>query len=110
MLRLIQIILILSSLCGLGGCVGPDYGPTYGYPGYGYSPYSYGWPIYARGYSPNFAVHHSWEEHHGPGHSESFYHSSAGGGHSFARSGGSGGHTGGSGGHAGGGHGGGGHH
>ena len=94
MLRLIQIILILSLLCGIGGCVGPDYGPTYGYPGYGYSPYSYGWPIYARGYAPVFAVHHPWEEHHAHGHNESFFHPSASGGHSFGHGGGYGGHTG----------------
>lgn len=74
MLRSIQIILIVILLCGLGGCVGPGYGPTYGYPDYGYSPYSYGIPVYARGYAPNFAVHHAWEEHHAVGHSQSFYH------------------------------------
>ncbi|HVA84381.1 MAG TPA: hypothetical protein VNF28_05735 [Candidatus Binataceae bacterium] len=108
MLRLIQIILILSSLCGLGGCLGPGYGPTYGYPDYGYSPYSYGWPVYARGYEPMFNVHHPWEEHHGFGHNESFFHSPEGGGHSFGHGGGEGRGYGG-GGHGGGGHGGGGH-
>ena len=69
----IQTILVLSLLCGLGGCFGPDYGPTYGYPTTGYSPYSYGLPVYARGYAPAFTVHHPWEEHHGAGHHESFY-------------------------------------
>lgn len=99
MLRLIRIILILSSLCGLCACVGPDYGPTYGYPNYGYSPYSYGLPVYARGYAPAFAVHHPWEEHHAYGHSESFYHSAP----PAAHFGGPGGHVGGGGGHGGGG-------
>jgi hypothetical protein len=71
--RSIQTILILSLLCGLGGCLGPDYGPTYGYPTHGYSPYSYGLPVYAGGYAPAFAVRHPWEEHHGEGHHQSFF-------------------------------------
>jgi len=104
-LRLIQIILILSSLDGLSGCIGPGYGPTYGYPEYGYSPYSYGLPVYARGYAPAFAVHHPWEEHHGYGHSESFFRSPGGGGRSVGHGGGYGGHPSSSGGHSGGGHG-----
>jgi len=71
MRRLLQT-LILGLICfALYGC-----GPTYGYygdPGYGYAPYSYGWPIYAGGYAPNFTVHHSWEDHHlGGGHHQSF--------------------------------------
>jgi hypothetical protein len=72
--RAIQTILALTLIGALSGCFGPDYGPTYGYPTYGYSPYSYGVPVYARGYAPTFAVHHPWEEHHGKGHHESFYH------------------------------------
>ena len=74
MRRLIQSILVVSLISRLGGCLGPDYGPTYGYPTYGYSPYSYGVPVYARGYAPDFTVHHPWEEHHAAGHHESFYH------------------------------------
>lgn len=74
MRRSIQAILVLSLLCGLSGCFGPDYSPSYGYPGYGYSPYSYGFPVYTSGYAPTFIVHHPWEEHHIHGHSESFYH------------------------------------
>jgi hypothetical protein len=73
MRRSIQVILLVSLLCGLVGCFGPDYGPTYGYPTNGYSPYSYGLPVYARGYDPTFTVHHPWEEHHGAGHHQSFY-------------------------------------
>ena len=49
---------------GLLGCFGPDYGPSYGRLIAGYSPYSYGWPVYAYGYTPTFVVHHPWEEHH----------------------------------------------
>jgi hypothetical protein len=75
--RSIQAIFVLSMLCGLAGCFGPDYGPTYGYPTTGYSPYSYGLPVYARGYAPVFTVHHPWEEHHEQGHHESFYHGPA---------------------------------
>jgi hypothetical protein len=96
--RSIQTILILSLLCGLGGCLGPDYGPTYGYPTHGYSPYSYGLPVYAGGYAPAFAVHHPWEEHHGEGHHQSFFRGPAVAPH-FA-----GGHAGGFSGHGGGGH------
>jgi hypothetical protein len=101
--RLLRQTLILGLLCfGVSGC-----GPTYGYygdRGYGYAPYSYGWPIYARGYAPGFAVHHSWEDHHiGYGH-----HGTFGGGHTaFGAHGGGlgGGHGGGfGGGHGGGGH------
>jgi hypothetical protein len=69
----IQTILLLCIVGGLGGCYGPDYGPTYGYPTNGFSPYSYGVPVYARGYAPTFDVHHPWEEHHGEGHHESFF-------------------------------------
>jgi hypothetical protein len=77
MRRLLQGTLILVLLgCGVSGCGEPRYG-YYGNPGYGYAPYSYGWPTYARGYAPGFAVHHSWEDHHlGDGHHETF-----GGGH-----------------------------
>jgi hypothetical protein len=71
--RSIQTILLLSLIGGLSGCFGPDYGPTYGYPSSGYAPYSYGVPVYARGYDPVFTVHHPWEEHHGEGHHESFF-------------------------------------
>jgi hypothetical protein len=77
MRRSIQTILVLILLCGLGGCFGPDYFPTYGYPTPGFSPYSYNLPVYASGYAPVFVVHHPWEEHHGPGHHESFYHGPA---------------------------------
>jgi len=75
--RSIRTILALSLIAGLGGCYRPDYGPTYGYPTYGYSPYSYGVPVYARGYAPVFTMHHPWEEHHGGGHHESFFHGPA---------------------------------
>ncbi len=86
MRRLLQQALILGLLYfGLSGCA-----PTYGYYGdraYGYAPYSYGWPIYARGYAPGFALHHSWEDHHiGYGHHETF-----GGGHPGGFGGGHGG-------------------
>jgi hypothetical protein len=74
----IQAILLISLLCGLGGCFGPDYGPTYGYPTSGFAPYSYGFPVLSHGYAPNFAVHHPWEEHHEVGHAETFYHAPAG--------------------------------
>jgi hypothetical protein len=70
--RSIQTVLVLCMLCGLGGCFGPDYGPSYGYPTAGYAPYSYGVPVYARGYAPVFIVHHPWEQHHEEGHHESF--------------------------------------
>jgi hypothetical protein len=85
--RLLHEMLILTVFCcGLSGC-----GPTYGYygdPGYGYAPYSYGWPIYTRGYAPDFNVHHSWEDHHlGGGHHQSF----GGGGHFGGFGGGHGG-------------------
>jgi hypothetical protein len=105
MRRLLREMLILGLLCfGLIGCGEPTYG-YYGNPGYGYAPYSYGWPFYARGYAPVFTDHHSWEDHHlGEGHHQSF----GGGGHFGALGGG--GHMGGfGGGHGGGGHGGGGH-
>src|ERR1700722_7122001 len=100
MRRLLQT-LILGLLCfALYGC-GPTYG-DYGDPGYGYAPYSYGWPIYTRGYAPDFTLHHSWEEHHlGEGHHQSF----GGGEHFGGHAGGfGGGHGGGGGGHGGGGH------
>jgi len=71
--RSIQTILALGLIVGLMGCFGPDYGPTYGYPTHGYSPYSYGVPVYARGYAPGFTEHHPWEEHHGEGHHQSFF-------------------------------------
>jgi hypothetical protein len=72
MRQVLQEMLILGLLCcGLSGC-GPSYG-YYGDHGYGFAPYSYGLPIYARGYRPNFAVHHAWENHHfGGGHHQSF--------------------------------------
>jgi hypothetical protein len=79
--RSIQIILVVSLLCGLTGCFVPSYGPTYGYPSSGYSPYSYGWPVYAHGYAPEFTVHHPWEEHHAHGHPESFFHGPVGAPH-----------------------------
>ena len=69
----VQTFLILSLVCELLGCFGPDYGPSYGYPIAGYSPYSYGWPVYAHGYTPTFVVHHPWEEHHANGHPGYFY-------------------------------------
>jgi hypothetical protein len=98
MRRLLQEMLILGLLCvGLRAC-GPTYG-SYGDRGYAYAPYSYGWPIYARGYEPGLGVHHSWEDHHvDGGHHETF-----GGGHMGGFGGG--GHVGGfGGGHGGGGH------
>jgi hypothetical protein len=97
----VQTILVLSLVCGLPGCFGPDYGPSYGYPTSGYSPYSYGLPVYTSGYAPNFVVHHPWEEHHTVGHPGNFFHERAVAPHSV------GGHVGGFGGHIGGGHGGG---
>ena len=111
MRRLLQQMLILGLLCfWVSGCGGPTYG-YYDSPGYGYAPYSYGWPYYARGYRPAFADHHSWEDHHFYGHPGAF-----GGGHMGGFRGGhtgsfgGGGHMGGfGGGHGGGGHGGGGH-
>src|ERR1700682_336053 len=76
MRRLLQQMLILGLLCfWVSGCSGPRYG-YYDSPGYGYAPYSYGWPYYSRGYRPGFADHHSWEEHHFQGHPGAF-----GGGH-----------------------------
>jgi hypothetical protein len=95
--RAILTIVALSVLAGLGlsGCVGPGYGPTYGYPEYGYAPYSYGFPVYASGYRPDFGVHHPWEDHHAYGHPAHF------GG--FAGHPGGGGFHGGGGGHGGGG-------
>ncbi len=110
MRRLLQGTLILGLLCfGVSGCAAPSYG-YYDYPGYGYAPYSYGWPIYTRGYDPHFNDHHDWEDHHNNnGHHQTFWHGSLGAGSHF-----SGGHAGGfgGGGHMGGfggGHGGGGH-
>jgi len=91
----IQAILVVSLAWALVGCFGPDYGPTYGYPTYGYSPYSYGVPVYARGYAPVFTVHHPWEEHHGEGHHESFYHGPAEAPHQAGPHAGRGGHSGG---------------
>ena len=99
MRRLLQGTLILVLLCcAASGCGEPGYG-YYGNRGYGYAPYSYGWPIYTRGYSPDFRDHHDWEDHHyGGGHHQTF-----GGGH--PRGLGGGGHMGGfGGGHGGGGH------
>jgi hypothetical protein len=72
--RAILTVVALSVLAGLSGCLGPDYGPTYGYPAFGYAPYSYGYPIYTRGYQPDFTVHHPWEEHHAYGHPAHFFH------------------------------------
>src|SRR5579864_8544005 len=82
MRRLLQQMLILGLLCfAVSGCGGPRYG-YYDSPGYGYAPYSYGWPYYARGYRPDFTDHHSWEEHHiGGGHHETFFHGSSAGAH-----------------------------
>src|SRR6202022_1185534 len=103
MRRLLQQMLILGLLCfWLSGCGGPRYG-YYDSPGYGYAPYSYGWPYYARGYRPGFADHHSWGDHPFQGHPGAF-----GGGQTGGVGGG--GHMGGfGGGHGRGGHGGGGH-
>ena len=111
MRRLLQRMLILGLLClWVSGCGGPRYG-YYDSPGYGYAPYSYGWPYYARGYRPGFADHHSWEDHHFQGHPGAFgggHVGGFGGGHTGGFGGG--GHMGGfGGGHGGGGHGGGGH-
>jgi len=66
--RAILTVVALSVLAGLSGCVGPEYGPTYAYPAYGYAPYSYGFAVYTRGYQPDFVVRHPWEEHHAYGH------------------------------------------
>jgi hypothetical protein len=107
MRRLLQSTLIAGLLCGVVSGCAPSYG-YYGSPGYGYAPYSYGW--YGRGYAPDFADHHSWEEHHmHEGHHDTFWHGSPagahyeGGGHPGGFSGG--GHAGGfGGGHGGGGH------
>ncbi len=67
-------------MCGLAGCfVPPGYG--HGYPVAGYAPYSYGWPVYGRGYAPVFAVHHPWEAHfQGVEHHTSFVHAGGYGG------------------------------
>jgi len=43
MRRLIKITLVMLFLLGLCGCMGPDFGSGYGYPSFGYAPYSYGW-------------------------------------------------------------------
>jgi hypothetical protein len=94
-LRSIQLLLILSLLCGLAGCFGPAYGPTYGYPDNGYAPYSYGWPVYARGYAPVFVVHHPWEEHHEGGHRTNFFHGPPDGAHFGGHAGSVSGHMGG---------------
>jgi len=110
MRHLLQKTLILGAACFLMvGCGEPRYG-SYGSPGYGYAPYSYGWSNYGRGYAPAFNGRHSWEDHHGDGHHDSFGRGPSAGAHF-----GGGGHPGGfgGGGHAGGfggGHGGGGHH
>jgi hypothetical protein len=71
--RVILTVLALCVLAEVSGCVGPGYGPTYGYPAYGYAPYSYGFPVYASGYQPDFIVHHPWEEHHAYGHPAHFF-------------------------------------
>ena len=71
--RAILTVVALSVLAGLSGCVGPEYGPTYAYPAYGYAPYSYGFAVYTRGYQPDFVVRHPWEEHHAYGHPAHFY-------------------------------------
>lgn len=90
-------LILIFACCCLEGCFGfegPRY-PAYGNSGYGYAPYSYGFPQNFGGYSPMFGEHHDWEEHHQFGHNEQFWHGPIGGGH------------GGEGGHFGGGHGGG---
>ena len=98
MRRLLQATLILVVLCCMAsGCGEPGYS-YYGNPGYGYAPYSYGFPFYGRGYAPVFRDHHDWEDHHyGGGHHQTF-----GGGHLGGFGGG--GHVGGFGGGHGGGH------
>jgi hypothetical protein len=73
--RAIRIFVALSVLAALSGCVGPGYDPLYGG---GFAPYSYGFPVRAGGYHPDFIVHHPWEEHHAYGHPGNFFH---GGGH-----------------------------
>ena len=71
--RAIVTVVALCALAALSGCVGPEYGPTYGYPAYGYAPYSYEFPVYAGGYQPDFIVHHPWEEHHAYRHPANFF-------------------------------------
>jgi len=71
--RAIVTVVAPCALAALSGCVGPEYGPTYGYPAYGYAPYSYEFPVYAGGYQPDFIVHHPWEEHHAYGHPANFF-------------------------------------
>jgi hypothetical protein len=74
MRRLLQATLILVVLCCMAsGCGEPGYS-YYGNPGYGYAPYSYGFPFYGRGYAPVFRDHHDWEDHHyGGGHHQTFW-------------------------------------
>jgi hypothetical protein len=94
MRRLLQktLILVLLLCWAASGCGEPRYG-YHDYPRYGFAPYSYGWPIYARGYSPVFIDHHPWEDHHfGPGHHETFGGGQIGG---FGGGHGDGGHGGG---------------
>jgi hypothetical protein len=98
--RAFGLLILLGVVAyGVSGC-GPDYG-YYGYPGYGYAPYSYSWV--GRGYDPVFVVHHPWEDHHGDGHHTEFYHAGGAighaGGNGFHGGGGGGGHGGGGGGH-----------
>jgi hypothetical protein len=95
----ILVVLLLSMLCTVAGCYGPDYGVGYGYPAVGYAPYAY--PYFGHPYPPAFVVHHPWEEHHGFGHHTYFGPGPGGhlGGHP---EGGFAGHPGGFGGHSGG--------
>lgn len=58
--------------------MGPDFGSSYGYPSFGYAPYSYGWPAFGGGYAPNFTTVHPWEIHHEFGHQDSFFHEDRG--------------------------------
>jgi hypothetical protein len=74
MRRLIKITLVMLFLLGLCGCMGPDFGSGYGYPSFGYAPYSYGWPAYGGEYAPTFATFHPWELHNQFGHENNFFH------------------------------------
>jgi hypothetical protein len=98
--RLIPALIVLSiSACAISGCFDGGYGGygapgySYGYAGYpasGYAPYAWN----NRGYAPDFAAHHPWEEHHDfGGHRETFYHAPVaragdGGGHAVQSRGG----------------------